>query len=200
MRKRIARAWSKIWVPSPNKWMLGLPVGAIVMFFTGIIFWGGFNTALEVTNTEGFCISCHEMGNTVYIEYRDTIHAKNSSGVKASCPDCHVPRPWLYKVIRKIKATNEVYHKLLGTINTPEKFELHRLKMANNVWQDMQETDSRECRNCHTYAAMDLSSQSKSASKKHDIERISKRGETCIDCHKGIAHSLPEITEDNTSE
>ncbi|MFL4294747.1 NapC/NirT family cytochrome c, partial [Enterobacter asburiae] len=28
-------------------------------FIAGVIFWGGFNTALEATNTEEFCISCH---------------------------------------------------------------------------------------------------------------------------------------------
>jgi cytochrome c-type protein NapC len=32
----------------------------------GIIFWGGFNTAMEATNTETFCISCHEMEVNVY--------------------------------------------------------------------------------------------------------------------------------------
>ena len=25
-------------------------------FIAGVIFWGGFNTALEVTNTEEFCV------------------------------------------------------------------------------------------------------------------------------------------------
>jgi len=31
-------------------------VGMVV----GIIFWGGFNTTMEATNTMTFCISCHE--------------------------------------------------------------------------------------------------------------------------------------------
>ena len=30
--------------------------GALIFFFAGIIFWGGFNTAMEATNTETFCI------------------------------------------------------------------------------------------------------------------------------------------------
>ena len=37
-------------------------------FVGGVMFWGGFNTALELTNTETFCISCHEMRNNVYEE------------------------------------------------------------------------------------------------------------------------------------
>ena len=35
-------------------------VGAAVLFFGGIVAWGGFNTAMEATNTTGFCITCHE--------------------------------------------------------------------------------------------------------------------------------------------
>ena len=60
-------------------------------FVAGIIFWGGFNTALEMTNREEFCISCHEMKDNVYAEYKNTIHYQNRTGVRATCPDCHVP-------------------------------------------------------------------------------------------------------------
>ena len=35
-------------------------------FVAGIMFWGGFNTALELTNTETFCVSCHEMRDNVF--------------------------------------------------------------------------------------------------------------------------------------
>ena len=80
----------------------------------GILFWGGFNTALEWTNTEQFCISCHEMKDNVYAEYRNTIHYQNRTGVRATCPDCHVPKEWGHKMIRKIQASNELWHKVLG--------------------------------------------------------------------------------------
>ena len=115
----------------------------------GIVFWGGFNWALELTNTESFCISCHEMRDNVYQELKGTIHWANRSGVRATCPDCHVPHPWIYKIRRKIQASNEVLHKILGTIDTREKFEAHRLELAQHVWDTMKSTDSRECRNCH---------------------------------------------------
>ena len=161
------------------------------MFVAGIIFWGGFHTAMEATNTLGFCTSCHEM-SYVYEEYQETVHFKNASGVRAVCSDCHVPKPWVHKVIRKIKATNELLHKALGTINTREKFESKRLEMAEHVWEEMKATDSRECRNCHTLESMSLPVQDKSARRRHTLERKLKKGETCIDCHKGIAHTLPE--------
>ena len=164
----------------------------------GIIFWGGFNTAMEMTNTTEFCISCHEMEDNVYQEYKETIHYKNTSGVEASCSDCHVPRPWIYKVIRKIQASSELYHKMLGTIDTPEKFNDHRWTMANRVWKAMKETDSRECRNCHSFDSMDLSEQDRTARKKHS--RAIDEGKTCIDCHTGIAHELPDEPEDEEDE
>jgi nitrate/TMAO reductase-like tetraheme cytochrome c subunit len=100
----------------------------------GIVLWGGFNWAIELTNNEAFCISCHEMRDNVYPELQQTIHWKNRSGVRAICLDCHVPRPWIYKIKRKIEASNEVLHKILGTIDTREKFEAHRLEFAQYVW------------------------------------------------------------------
>lgn len=170
-----------------ERWPLRVLAVGVVL---GIIFWGGFNTVLEATNSMEFCISCHEMRDNVYKEYKETVHFKNPSGVRATCADCHVPRPWIYKIVRKVQATNELYHKALGTIDTPEKFEAHRLVMAKRVWATMKATDSRECRNCHTFDSMDLSDQDRYARKRH--ERAQTRGQTCIDCHDGIAHELPE--------
>ena len=128
----------------------------IVGIIIGVIGWGGFNWALELTNTEEFCISCHEMEANVYQELQETVHFTNRTGVRATCPDCHVPKEWVYKIVRKVKASKELYHKMLGTIDTPEKFEDYRLTMAMNEWRRMKTTDSRECRNCHNFGSMNL--------------------------------------------
>lgn len=164
------------------------PLGALLIVGSGagIVLWGGFNWAMELSNTEAFCISCHEMRDNVYQEYRGTIHDANRSGVRAICSDCHVPKEWAHKVIRKVQATNELFHKIAGTVNTKEKFEAHRLELAQHVWDAMKATDSRECRNCHIMAGMDLEKQKPRARAQHlDAKQT---GETCIDCHKGIAH------------
>ncbi len=182
------RTWKKLKKPS-IKYSLGTLL--IVGFVSGIIFWGGFNTAMEVTNTENFCISCHEMENNVFEEYKQTIHYNNRTGIRATCPDCHVPKEWHHKVVRKIQATNELLHKALGSIDTREKFEAKRLKLAQNVWRAMEETDSRECRNCHNFEFMDFGEQGRRAVKSHSEGLDS--GKTCIDCHKGIAHELPDM-------
>ena len=82
----------------------------------GILFWGAFNTALELTNTEKFCTGCHEMHDNVYQELQRTIHFSNRSGVRATCPDCHVPHNWTDKIARKMQASKEVWGKIFGTI------------------------------------------------------------------------------------
>lgn len=170
-----------------NKLILGTTIGAALTFmFAGVIFWGGFNTAMEATNTLGFCISCHEMEENVYQEYKETIHYTNRSGVRATCSDCHVPDPWVHKLVRKVQASNEVFHKVLGTIDTPEKFDGKRLQLAKNVWRAMKSTNSRECRNCHDFDTMAPESQKPRARKQH--MNAMAEGGTCIDCHKGIAH------------
>ncbi len=193
-RGGLSRLWATLKKPSV-KYSMGALLGG--GFVAGILFWGGFNTALELTNTETFCISCHEMRDNVYQEYKDTIHYSNRTGVRATCPDCHVPKDWTHKMIRKIQASNELLHKVLGSIDTPEKFEAKRLELARHVWKTMKETDSRECRNCHDFESMDYTEQTPRAMRNHEKGLTS--GKTCIDCHKGIAHSLPAIYEEDPS-
>ncbi|MCK5360699.1 MAG: NapC/NirT family cytochrome c [Gammaproteobacteria bacterium] len=165
---------------------------AMAFFFvTGIILWGAFNTAMEKTNTLEFCISCHEMESTVYQEYKHSTHFTNSSGVRAICSDCHVPKDWVPKVIRKIRATNELYHWMTGSIDTPEKFEARRHELASRVWDSMKATDSRECRNCHQFSVMALENQARFAARIHGD--AADNGKTCIDCHQGITHNLPAM-------
>lgn len=166
------------------------PSIALAFIFIGILFWGGFNWSLELTNTEEFCISCHEMRDNVYMEYRESVHFSNPTGVRATCPDCHVPREWVHKVTRKIKASNELFHHFLGSIDNRDKFIEKRYALAQHVWKTMEETDSRECRNCHSESAMDASGQNDIAARQHALATSQKK--TCINCHKGIAHKLPE--------
>lgn len=141
---------------------------------------------MEATNTTEFCIGCHEMEDNVYQEYKPTIHFANRTGVRAGCPDCHVPKPWIHKVVRKIQASKEVFFWLTGKLDTKEKFNEHRFELAQSVWHAMKSTDSRECRNCHNFESMNPEFQKPRARKQH--LNAFETGQTCIDCHKGIAH------------
>ena len=189
------RTWSLLKQPSAKYSMLTL---LVVGFFSGIIFWGGFNTGMEATNTLEFCVTCHEMRDNVYQEYKTTIHYSNRTGVRAICSDCHVPKDWTHKLLRKARASFELWGKLTGSIETKEKFEAKRMELAMNEWDRMKATDSRECRNCHTFEAMSGEVQKQTVFNKH--MKAKDEGQTCIDCHKGIAHHLPKEYRDPDEE
>ena len=93
----IVRIWRVLWRPSGR-----FALATLVIFggVWGILFWGAFNWGMEVANTLEFCTSCHEMRDYVYQEYKQTIHYQNRFGVRATCPDCHVPHDWWFKVRR----------------------------------------------------------------------------------------------------
>jgi len=176
------------WLRKPSAKYSALTLLAIGIA-AGIIFWGGFHTVVEATNTEQFCISCHEMEKNVYVEYKETIHYTNRTGVRAVCADCHVPKEWGPKMVRKILATRELYGKAVGSIDTREKFEAKRLVLAEREWARMKANNSLECRNCHSLESMDPEKQKQRAKRAHLL--AVKNNETCIDCHKGIAHHKP---------
>ncbi|MCE6968664.1 NapC/NirT family cytochrome c [Cereibacter sphaeroides] len=183
----LRRIWRFLASPS-GIFSLGLLL--IAGFAAGVLFWGGFHTALEMTNKESFCISCHEMNDNVFAEYQGSIHQNNRSGVRATCPDCHVPKEWGPKMLRKIKASKELYgHFISKSIWTPEKFAERRIELAANEWTRMKKNDSQECRNCHNFDFMDFTMQENRAAADH--QRALDAGKTCIDCHQGIAHDLP---------
>lgn len=190
MINTIKRIWRTLRRPSVHYSLGTLVIGG---FIAGIIFWGGFNTALEVTNTETFCTGCHEMRDNVFEELKTTIHYTNRSGVRATCPDCHVPHDWTDKIARKMQASKEVWGKIFGTINTREKFLAKRRELAEHEWARLKANDSLECRNCHNFNYMDYTAQSNRAAQQHSTSLASGE-KTCIDCHKGIAHELPDMS------
>jgi cytochrome c-type protein NapC len=175
-----------------------LTVGTII----GVMIWGGVNMGMEYTNRADFCISCHEM-NIPFEELKKTVHYKNRSGAAAQCADCHVassktPTDYMFKSFQKLMAARDVIGKITGIIDTPEKFEAHRLTMAQRVWERMKERDSKECRNCHDFKYMDTEKQKDRSVVKH--EGAIEDGKTCIDCHKGIAHKPVHQTKEAAAE
>jgi cytochrome c-type protein NapC len=193
MMRRLAESARQSWavVSRPS---LCFSLGFLVVggFIAGIVFWGAFNTALELTNTEKFCTGCHEMHDNVFQELKTTIHYSNRSGVRATCPDCHVPHDWTDKIARKMQASKEVWGKVFGSINTRDKFLAKRRELAEHEWARLKANDSLECRNCHNFDSMDFTRQSARAQARHSTA-LARGEKTCIDCHKGIAHHLPEM-------
>lgn len=180
----------------PRTWTKGL-FATLAIFAAGIVFAGVFNVGLEYTNRTEFCTSCHSM-QTNLKELQETKHWKSISGVHAGCADCHVPKNFKDKMIAKVLAAKDVYHEIVGTIDTPEKYEAHRLDMAQRVWAKMKARGSAECKSCHSFAHMDFSEQDKFARRKH--QNATDRGQSCIDCHKGVGHKLPKDAAEEEEE
>lgn len=178
--------WNRLKRPPKCSFISLLVVGVGL----GIIIWGGLNMGMEWTNRSEFCTSCHEM-TIPYEELKQTVHYKNRSGTTVNCSDCHVassktPVDYMYKSLQKLLAARDIVGHISGIVDTPEKFEAHRLEMAKRVWARMESRDSKECRNCHNFATMDPNKQKARSQIKHEEAQEDKI--TCIECHKGIAH------------
>ncbi|MEG9402505.1 cytochrome C [Vibrio cholerae] len=177
------------WLRLSNPSKAAVGVVLLMGFVGGLLFWGAFNTGMEATNSEEFCSGCHA---PIVAEIQETIHYSNRSGVRAICSDCHVPHEWTDKIVRKVQASKELVAHFIGTIDTPEKFQARRAHLAEREWARLKKNDSLECRNCHQFNYMDFSEQSSRAAKQHSTALASGE-KTCVDCHKGIAHNLPDM-------
>ncbi|QLB12116.1 trimethylamine-N-oxide reductase cytochrome c-type subunit TorC [Bisgaardia hudsonensis] len=174
----------------------GLGVLLVLGAMIGVIAWIVFNTVLDETSKEEFCVSCHSMQQPLS-ELKETAHWSNKMGVAAECADCHLPHGKLDKYIRKIEAIKEIFAEASGKIDTKEKFEEHRLEMAEREWARMSANGSQECKGCHSYDRMKFDEMSPAA--RQAMIPAAKTDQSCIDCHKGIAHHLPKMTKEVSS-
>ena len=71
-------------------------LSGLIIFVIGVVFAGAFNVGLSKTNEMDFCTSCHSMKVNLE-EYKKTVHYTNTSGVRATCSDCHVPKSFIPK-------------------------------------------------------------------------------------------------------
>lgn len=174
-----------------RRWPLfvGLGLGGVLLIFAVV----GAGSASGVTGGNNLCLSCHVMEQTVFQEFKKTKHFINPSGVRADCSSCHVPQDLFPMLSRKVASVTEVMSWMQGTIDTPEKFEKNRLRLAKGVWAGMKETGSRECKSCHNPEALDFSAFKKPESAE-TMKKGLAEGQTCIDCHKGIAHTMPDLS------
>jgi len=178
------------------RWALGTLVvaGAVA----GAIAVPTFNFVLHETSSDEFCLLCH--ANDIQPEYEGTRRHTNPIGLRVTCENCHIPKEFGPKLYTKATTgIKDLFYHVLGKIDTPEKFEAHRMEMATITWEKMNATDSRECRNCHDQSKWSLSVQNEKARRFHGPAL--SNGKTCIDCHKGLAHKLPDgIGEDHQVE
>jgi nitrate/TMAO reductase-like tetraheme cytochrome c subunit len=162
--------------------LAGLLVGAASVIGTQVM--------VHTTGSVAFCGSaCHSMRSFTLPEYKESVHFANRTGVRASCSDCHIPHNYPAVLFYKARAgIRDVYFELTGSIDTKEKYEAARWRMANHVWEEFRANNSANCRTCHDPLA--FASQGARAQKAH--KKFFTGEATCIDCHQGVAHKEPE--------
>jgi nitrate/TMAO reductase-like tetraheme cytochrome c subunit len=183
-RQRIETLWARPQV------RFGTLVGGLGLA-AGLVIAAGTTSVIRQTNSTEFCVSCHVYEN-FYEEFQSSEHYLNATGVQASCASCHLPHDnWASMIAAKAHSGfKDVWAYTLGGIDTPEDFEARRAALARDIWEQYERNDSQFCRHCHEPDAWDLEAQSAMARGAH---RGVLEGEaTCIACHKGVAHSIPE--------
>ena len=176
---------------SKRRW----PFIALIAIATLLVV-AGSAVVLHKTSDTAFCVSCHSMSRPL-AEYQGSIHFQNHAGIRAECADCHVPNEPLAWMATKLGASKDLLGELTGKLDSEEQYNAHKLAMAESVWQKMKASDSATCRSCHSFEAMDILAQQPDARKAHPV--AIRSGETCIDCHRGVAHILPDMRASNAS-
>jgi len=182
------RWWRALTTPSARWSVLALVVVGLVVGAGAVI---GTQVMVKVTGTNEFCsTACHSM-QWVAAEWRSSGHAVNRTGVTAGCHDCHIPHSYPQLLVYKTKAgIKDAIGEMRGVIDTEAKFKKERLRMAKSVWAEYKETGSANCRGCHAFSKDVLAKQKDFVQPMH--EQVLAGAATCIDCHKGIAHTAPE--------
>jgi len=180
--------WRRLTSPSATWSVLALLVVGLLIGAAGVI---GTQVMVEATGTNEFCGgACHSM-QWVADEYKQSIHYANRTGVRAGCHDCHIPHSYPQLLWYKAKAgTKDVIGEIRGVISTKDKFEKDRLREAQEVWAEFKETNSANCQHCHVFSPEIIAKQKEVAQPMHQMV-LQKQG-TCIDCHKGVAHTAPK--------
>jgi len=183
----IRRTWRRLRQPSVRWSVLTLLVFGIAIGFTATV---GTQVMVAVTGTDAFCSgACHSM-QWVAQEHKASVHGVNRTGVPAGCHDCHIPKAYPELLWYKAKAgIKDVVGELRGVISTEEAFKKERLRMAKHVWAEFKADNSRNCRTCHQFTPAVVAKQKEFVRPMH--QQVLAGQATCIDCHKGVAHTAP---------
>jgi nitrate/TMAO reductase-like tetraheme cytochrome c subunit len=180
--------WRRLCRPSTRWPVLALLIAGLVIG-AGVVI--GTQVMVTVTGTDEFCGgACHSM-QWVAKEHKQSVHVANRTGVRAGCHDCHIPHDYPEVLWYKTKAgIRDVIQEARSVIDTEEKFNKERLRLAQSVWSEYKRNDSKPCQYCHVFDAQILSRQKELVRPMH--EQVLTKGATCIDCHKGVAHTAPK--------
>ncbi|MCK5918796.1 MAG: NapC/NirT family cytochrome c [Cocleimonas sp.] len=116
------------------------------------------------------CETCHSKQAS---EFQESVHYINRSGVQATCNNCHANKK----------------HK--NGVNASKVVKKPRIEMVASEWKRLKDNNSKECKTCHSPMAMDLAKQEPRSVARHE-ESFDAGNTSCINCHQGISHYLPD--------
>jgi nitrate/TMAO reductase-like tetraheme cytochrome c subunit len=171
--------------------LIAAVVGAVIAVIAVLV-----NEQIDhYTSTEAFCgTSCHSMQAHVANEstYLESAHRTSSSGVLATCADCHIPKGIVPSTWTHVKSgIRDIISETLNDFSKPEVWEEMRPELAYRVRDWLLETDSATCRSCHEEDA--IRPERKRGQKQHASAR--EEGVTCIACHYNLVHAEVEPRE-----
>jgi len=158
VESRLKKWLKSLLKPSPSRSILALVAVGLIIGVVGVI---TFEASLHASSTEKFCIGCHSMKANPYAQLQKTSHFDNVTGVRPTCSDCHVPREFIPKMIRKIEAAREVWGNITGIIDSPEKYAVAALQSAKaQQFHAAKRLNGKTCIDCHAGIAHPENSES----------------------------------------
>ncbi len=159
--------------------LIALVIGGLA----GVVFMVFLIEFDHFTSSNEFCTGCHSM---TYAEesYRQSMHFNSSSGVRASCGDCHVSEGVFAATLDHIKGTKDLIKQLFGPdYDDPVVNMLHLPEAAFHARRWFKDNDSATCMRCHELEAIQGKRANTAAIHEEETD-----GKSCVECHYNLVH------------
>ena len=143
----------------------------------------------KIISSDKFCTSCHSMSYPAE-ELKSSKHS-GSLGITPKCADCHLPEGIILRnKVHMVSGMIDTWSTLVNDFGSVEKFDEHRVRLAEKARQDLHDWNSQPCKSCHQSpnpAVHDMMAQMKNVGTIQELN--------CIECHQNIAHKeVPKTT------
>ncbi len=136
------------------------------------------------TSTEAFCTNCHSM-ELVAEPYRESVHFRPASGVRASCGDCHVSEGVFAATWDHFIGGKDLYNQIFGPdYDDPVIAKLHMPEAAFSAREWFRKRDSATCKRCHVKEAI-YGTRPDTV----EIHKQDAKDKSCIECHYNLVHA-----------
>jgi nitrate/TMAO reductase-like tetraheme cytochrome c subunit len=170
-------------LPFSRKMLLGISFGMAA----GIVFMVTLIEFDHYTSTEAFCTSCHSM-EIAAISYRQSSHYNPTSGVRASCGDCHVSEGIFSATFDHAMGAKDLFNQIKGKLVGPDYDDpvINTLLLPESAFTAREwfnERGSASCQRCHVSEAIMGTRVGTQA-----VHSEETKGRGCVECHINLVH------------